>query len=275
MMKKSILLLSFLFSSIVSNAQLPVFQSKELVLEQVKSGYYVLLPSTDVTQIIESWQRFLQREGKLQKNDLTIFQVSQPTSAWLRDLEITMLSSQITAGKGFTKVFCAFESTGRTRNTDFLRNTEVVAWFQPFINEVLAMEGKKMLGLELDQLQAEQKSMDRDVARLQSSIERNLKQQNKLDASIRNTPEELSKIISEKEELTQSLLQQDVSEEELIKQSAKKEKSISRIKSQAKKQEKQLSSKERALQKLRTEFLQKEKERKQHAEVLNSKPPRS
>lgn len=274
MIKQVILTLATIFITLICHAQVPVFQSKELVVDQVKTGYYVLFPIENTLLVQEAWQGFLQREGKVQKSEPMVYQLSNPTSTILRDLDIASLTSQIKTGKGFTKVFCSFESN-RNRFQDRDRLREISSWFEPFIQDVLSAQGKQLLALEIEQLQSQQKAMDREVSRLQTSIERNLKQQNKLDASIRRSPEELSKIISEKEELTQTLIQQGVPDEELQKQSVKKEKSINRIKSQAKRQEKQLTSKEKALQKLRTDFLQKEREKRMSQEVLDSKPKRS
>lgn len=251
-------------------AQVPIFQSKEIISGEINSGYYLLLPTEDLPKIQETWQSFLQKQGRFTKVDNQVYMVEALDAPFARSHDVRSLQSTVQASKGMVKVFFSFRSV-RSAVADKINPNEIQDWCKPFLNEFHQWQGQKLHVAELDLLRSQQKSLDREVARLQSSIERNLKQQNKLDQSIRQTPEELSKIISEKEALTQSLIQQNSPNESLQKESLKKEKDIQKLQTQSKRNEKQLSNKERALQKIRTDFLQKERERRLRQEVLDSK----
>jgi len=263
-------LVTFLASFHMTVAQYPVFQSKEVLDGEIQTGYYILLPTDDLTAVQESWQSFLQKQGRLNKVVNQLYNVDALTSPLAREYDLSTLTSTVIGLKGFTKVFWSFQSR-RSSGKDLAEIQAIANWLAPFIEDVQNWQSLKLKALEVEQFKAQQKTLDREVARLQSSIERNLKQQNKLDQSIRQTPEELSKIIQEKEVLTQSMIQQDVASEDLQKESKKKEKDIQKLRAQSKKNEKQLTSKEKSLQKLRTDFIKKEKERRLHQEVLDSK----
>jgi hypothetical protein len=252
------LLILFLFISSV-NVSAQIYKGKNLYQGSHESSFF-LFSNQSEKDLEDDLTEYLQGIGKVSNPEKHIFRVeklkSNDISVDLKAIDVVFESNKKFQKLSFffinkdSEVFSSFEIKERYA-------LELVEEFQKFtlknLEVKLAKENIKFAEANLADAQKNQ-------AKIEKSLENNLKDQEKLGKKLDATPEMLTKALSEKEEIVGELYSEKETEvdskikADLEKASAKKEKEILKIQKEKEKAESKLSKKESEFDVLKDEL---------------------
>ncbi|NBA85762.1 hypothetical protein GVN16_08330 [Emticicia sp. CRIBPO] len=270
--RKILYLAAFLFSGLFANAQSTVLQGLTLIQDKPTDAQYVLL-HIDQKDVSAEVKKYLTEFGKVVESPKNHFKVDNPRSVGVSD-HLSSIMAKVEEYKDLTKVYFIFMGNGNKplekAETDEYKSALFVEKFG-----VMAYKNLEIRLGELDIKQAEENYNDaqKNVKKIEKSLESNLKDQEKLGKKLDASPEAMTKLLSEKEEITKKMygdnetLVDNSTEEELKKAALKKEKEIVKNQKDKEKTTSKLEKKENDFNELKNNLFE-AKARLKNAEVI-------
>lgn len=241
----------------------------------VNKKSFIYLSTQNEKDLSKDLEAYLGQFGKVSKPEKNIYRIQNlKGNSISSDLNYIDVISK--SNKNLEKLeFFFLNDANNALNNNELNSGEAEKFVQSFINHNKNSLEAKLLTENLSIAEEELKDAQKDLKKVEKSIENNLKDQQKLGKKLDSSPELVAKAMSEKEEITSQLFSDttqvldDKTKTSLSKASQKKDKEISKIEKDAKKAESNLSKKEDELEDLKKELQNAKAFVKYNEKVLN------
>ncbi len=221
---------------------------------------YSVLSNQDSKELTDDLEKYLGQFGKVSKPGKNIYRIQNLKGNTVStDLGYIDVVSKST--KKLEKLEFFFLNDAHNALNDHELNPGGAEKFvQEFIDFSQQKLQARLVGENLSLAEDELKEAKKDQAKIEKSIESNLKEQQKLGKKLDSSPELMARAMSEKEEIVSQLstdstqMLDDKAKTGLSKASQKKDKEISRIQKETEKAEGKLEKKEAELENLKKEL---------------------
>lgn len=254
---KNLLFILLTALSVPLSAQVYVGQNMH---NGVEKRSYSVLSNQDSKELADDLEKYLGRFGKVSKPGKNIYRIQNLKGNTVStDLGYIDVVSKST--KKLEKLEFFFLNDAHNALNDHELNPGGAEKFvQEFIDFSQQKLQARLVGENLSLAEDELKEAKKGQAKIEKSIESNLKEQQKLGKKLDSSPELMARAMSEKEEIVTQLstdstqVLDDKAKTELSKASQKKDKEISRIQKETEKAEGKLEKKEAELEDLKKEL---------------------
>lgn len=254
---KNLLFILLTALSVPLSAQVYVGQNMH---NGVEKRSYSVLSNQDSKELADDLEKYLGRFGKVSKPGKNIYRIQNLKGNTVStDLGYIDVVSKST--KKLEKLeFFFLNDAHNALNDHELNPGGAEKFIQEFIDFSQQKLQARLVGENLSLAEDELKEAKKGQAKIEKSIESNLKEQQKLGKKLDSSPELMARAMSEKEEIVTQLstdstqVLDDKAKTELSKASQKKDKEISRIQKETEKAEGKLEKKEAELEDLKKEL---------------------
>lgn len=260
LMKKYFLSLALSFTSLLTIAQSRVYTGNHLFGKEAVNAYFIL-SNQDDKELKADLEAYLKPLGKISNPGKTSYSIEKMKNSMISQ-ELESIVVQIVSTKKMTKVVFFFLDREMMPLKSFeIKAKEAEAFVSGFEDLVQKNLEIKMAEENLRNAEDELSATQKDIKKLEKSLENNLKEQEKLGKKLDQSPELMAKALSEKEELVGKIYSDDSTSSdlktktEIEKASTKKEKEISKIKKDQEKAESKLEKKEADFANLKFELM--------------------